>query len=93
MVWHGIAKSKIDKAVLTDDQWFIMIKLAEDSEYWKTADKFMKSIEGRWLGSLTKKQVDWYYSIDATLDVEINRREARIAFGYEEEEEIEDDNE
>ena len=87
MVWHGTSKTQAGKAILTDDQWLIMAKLAEDSEYWESANGFMKSIDGRWLTSLSVKQAEWYNSIDAGLEVEVNRREGRIAFGLESEDE------
>lgn len=83
MVWHGTPKTQAGKAILSDDQWRMLAKLAEDSEYWKTANDFMKGIGGRWLSSLSVKQVEWYYDIDAKLGVEVNKREGRIAFGLE----------
>ena len=87
MVWHGTSKTQAGKAILTDDQWLMLAKLAKDSEYWNSANDFMKSIDGRWLGSLSVKQVEWYGDIDAQLDVEVNKHEGRIAFGLEKEDE------
>lgn len=87
MVWHGTSKTQAGKAILTDDQWLVMVKLAEDSEYWNAAYNFMKGIDGRWLYTLSVKQLDWYHDIDAKLEVEVNRREGRIAFGLEQEDE------
>ena len=86
MVWHGASRTQAGKALLTDDQWAMLAKLAEDSEYWSKANDFMKQMDGRWLSSLTVNQLDWYYRIDASLDVEINKHEGRIAFGLEKEE-------
>lgn len=87
MVWHGTSKTKAGKAILTEDQWLMLTKLAEDSEYWESAKIFMISVDGRELHSLSEKQFNWYYDIDAGLDVEVNRREGRIAFGLEKEDE------
>jgi len=87
MVWHGTSKTQAGKAILTDDQWLMLAKLAEDNEYWKAASDFMKSIDSRWLSSLSVKQVEWYNDIDARLEVEVNRHEGRIAYGLEEEDE------
>lgn len=85
MVWHGSSKTQAGKAILTDDQWLVLAKLAEDSEYWKTAQDFMKGIVGRKLSFLSVKQYEWYGNIDASLNVEVNKREGRIAFGLESE--------
>lgn len=85
MVWHGQSKTEAGKALLTDDQWLMMAKLAEDSEYWNSANDFMKSVDGHWLGSLSVKQLNWYYDIDARLDAEVNKHKGKIAFGLEEE--------
>ena len=87
MVWHGTSKSQSDKAFLTDDQWLMLAKLAEDSEYWETANGFMNGINGCLLSFLSTKQLEWYDTIDAQLNVEVNRREGRIAFGLEKEDE------
>jgi len=65
----------------------MLAELAENSEYWNAANDFIQQMKGRWLPSLTDKQVDWYYDIQASLAVEVDRREARIAFGLEEEDE------
>lgn len=87
MVWHGTPKAQIDRVILTDDQWSMLEKLAEDSEYWKTVSDFMNGNNGRLLSSLSVKQVDWYYNIDAGLDVEVDKHEGKIAFGLEKEDE------
>lgn len=87
MVWHGTSKAQVDRAILTDDQWSMLEKLAEDSEYWKTVSDFMNGNNGRLLSSLSVKQVDWYYNIEAALGTEVERHEGRIAFGLEKEDE------
>lgn len=86
-MWHGASKTQAGRALLTDDQWLILAKLTEESEYWDTAQGFMKGIDGCELSSLSVKQLDWYNDIDAKLEVEVNRREGRIAFGLEGEDE------
>jgi len=86
-VWLGASKTQAGKALLTDEQWLIIAKLAEDSEYWNSAQDFMKQVDGLWLTSLSVNQLGWYSDIDAQLDVEVNRREGRIAFGEEKEDE------
>lgn len=83
MVWHGASRTQGGKALLTDDQWLMLAKLAKDSEYWKTANNFMKGIRGHELTSLSVKQLDWYYTIEARLDVEINKQTAREVFNNE----------
>ena len=87
MVWHGSLKTQAGKALLMEDQWLMLAKLAEDSEYWKTVNDFMNSIHGRWLSSLSVKQLEWYHNIDAQLDVEVNKHEGRVAYELEKEDE------
>ena len=86
MVWHGSAKTQAGKALISEDQRLRLVKLAEESDYWKTAKSFIESIEGRWLGSLSLKQLEWYNDIDAKLDWEVDRHEGRIAWGEEKDE-------
>jgi len=79
MTWHG---SKHNETVhLSEDQWEMLHKLAEDSEYWTRALSFVSQVQGRGLDSLTPAQLDWYHNIDASLMREIDFEEARIAFG------------
>lgn len=84
-MWIGASKTQAGKAILSEDQWQMLAKLAEDNGYWKTAHDFMCGIDGHELSSLSVKQLDWYNDIDARLDVEVNRHEGRIAFGLEKE--------
>jgi hypothetical protein len=65
---------------LTDEQIKLLEELASDSDYWSNALDFIHQTLGRELSSLSDKQVDWYYQIIASLDVEFNRREAIKAF-------------
>ncbi len=67
---HGMTQIKMD----------MMTILAEDDDYWKTALQFVKSTSGRKFATLSVKQQDWVENIVASLDVEINRKEAREAF-------------
>jgi len=84
-MWLGTPKAHIDKIALSEDQWNILIKLrdAGDSKYWEAAHDFVCSNNGRVLSSLSDKQLNWFYEIDAALDREVDRHEGRIAWGEE----------
>ena len=93
MVWHGTDIPATGLALLDEDKRLMLDNLANSDtkdygqrEYWKTANFFIKQIWGRWLPSLSEKQRDWYYDIDARLNVVVWRHEARIASGLEKEE-------
>lgn len=83
MTWVGENAFTVRKVSLQDDQWSILDRLREDNDYWEGVYSFLCSANGRPLASLSQKQRDWYEDIFAALDVEIDRREARIAFGQE----------
>lgn len=83
-LWVGTPKSRISIVALSDDQWKTLIRLRDAGvEYWITAHDFICSNNGRALSSLTNKQLNWFYEIDATLDREVDRHEGRIAWGKE----------
>lgn len=81
MTWLGSTRTQAGRATLSKEQGAMLAKLAEDSEYWKTAHNFMKGIVGHELSSLSVKQLDWYNTIEASLDAEIDRKTARELFG------------
>jgi len=85
-VWIGTPKNNIQKVDLSEDQWSMLERLSQsDSEYWMTAHDFITRNNGRALSSLTQAQYNWFCELDASLDVELWRREGRIAWGLEEE--------
>lgn len=59
---------------MTQEKMTLMEELAEDSDYWKTALSFVRSISSRKLDTLTEKQSDWLLNIIASLEVELNKR-------------------
>lgn len=67
---------------MSPNQTALLSELAEHSSYWGTAVAFVNSILGRDEHTLSDKQLDWLHDIVANLDAELNRREARVAFGY-----------
>ena len=87
MTWHGTSVFTSKLVIITEDQRLMLAELAENSEYWNAANDFIQQMKGRWLPSLTDRQEDWYHEIQARLAVDVNRREARIAFGLEKEDE------
>lgn len=83
VTWLGSTKTPAGRATLSKKQWAILAKLAGDSEYWKTSQSFMRGINGHELSSLSEKQLDWYNTIEASLNVEIDRKTTREVFGSE----------
>ena len=79
--WLGVNGDTTGKVELGDEKWNLLAELADASEYWSKAHDFLKSVQDREFSSLSHRQVDWYYSIDASLDKELQLREAREAFG------------
>jgi Arc/MetJ-type ribon-helix-helix transcriptional regulator len=67
---------------LTDEQIELLEELAEGNDYWSNAHEFIHQSLGRELSSLSDKQLDWYYVIEASLNVELDKIEARRAFEY-----------
>lgn len=65
---------------MTQEKVDIMEELAEDNEYWKTALSFFRSVSTRKFSTLSDRQKDWLYNIVDSLEVELNRKEARKAF-------------
>jgi len=95
MAWNGTNIYTAKTVIVMDEQWFMLSRLIksgychspEDTEYWKRANDFLLSINDRLLSSLTEKQMEWFYDIIASLDWEIDKREGRIAWGLEKEDE------
>jgi len=83
MVWHGTLINRSSTVFLQDDQWSALEQLAITSEYWRTAASFLYRMNDRLLSSLTDRQKEWYEELHAELNVQVDRREARIAFGLE----------
>jgi len=81
MTWCGSGTAPPGRVFMNDEKWDLLAQLAEDGDYWSKAQDFMKSVHGRELSSMSDKQVDWYHNIDASLDRELNLREAKVAFG------------
>lgn len=77
-MWIG--KTPFEEIGMTEDKVSLMEELAEDNVYWSNALSFMRSIQTRKLSSLTNRQRNWLYDIDAALGVELNKRIAREAF-------------
>ncbi len=73
MSWYGLSETSAGRVFLTEDQWTALAKLAEDSEYWSSAQKFMNQVDGYKLQSLTGKQLDWYNNIEDKLDREVRK--------------------
>ncbi len=69
------------KVFMSDEKWDLLAQLAEDSDYWNTAQDFAKQVHGRELSSMSDKQVDWFHNIEAALGREFYLKEAKEAFG------------
>ncbi len=65
---------------MDDDKLELMKELAEDNNYWKGSLGFFRQVASRKLSSLTDKQRDWLYSIEASLSKELSKREGVEAF-------------
>lgn len=81
MAWIGSNKNP-EVVHLTDDQMDMLGELADSgNEYWESVQRFILQTKNRELSSLSDAQRDWYYTITASLDRELNFKEARVAFG------------
>ncbi len=69
------------KVFMSDEKWDLLAQLAEDSDYWNTAQDFAKQVHGRELSSMSDKQVYWFQNSEAALGREFYYREAKEAFG------------
>jgi len=95
MAWNGTNIYTAKTVIIMDEQWFMLSRLIKsgychnpkDTEYWRKANDFLLSINDRLLSSLTEKQVEWFYDIIESLNWEIDKREGRIAWGLEKEDE------
>ncbi len=67
---EGMTQAKMD----------VMEELAKDDEYWKTALSFIRSSSTRKMSTLSEKQKSWLYNIIDSLEVELDKKEAREAF-------------
>jgi len=76
--WVGATPFK--EVGMTQDKIELMKELAEDSEYWASALKFFNSVASRKLTSLTVRQRDWLFSIEASLSDELNKMAAKEVF-------------
>jgi len=81
MTWCGSGNPPPGRVFMKDEKWELLAQLAEDSDYWSKAQDFMKQVHGRELSSMSNKQVDWYYNIDASLDRELSLKEAKEGWG------------
>lgn len=82
--WIGDEKENREPGAvrLTNEQMDMLGELADSgNEYWEKVQGFILRMKNRELSSLSDAQVDWYYNISASLNREIDLREARIAFG------------
>lgn len=77
--WHG--KGTDEKVEFSSELLDALGELAEDSEYWENANAFILKVLGRPVNSLTSRQDYWLENIKASVVVEVDRKEARIAFG------------
>ncbi len=68
---------------MTEDKMRLFEELAEDNDYWKSSLRFIRQMSSRKLSSLTEKQRDWLENIEASLGVELSKREGEEAFGLE----------
>ena len=76
--WVGEPSSEIVR--LSEEQRDMLGSLIQDSEYWSKAQDFVEQVDGYALCTMTERQVEWYHQIVAGLDVEIDRKEGRLAF-------------
>ena len=81
MTWGGGGSVVTGKVSLSDDKWDLLAELAESDDYWSKAQEFMKQVHGRGLSSMSDKQVEWYYNIDAALGKQLQYNEAKEAWG------------
>lgn len=81
MTWGGNGSVQTGRVFMSDDKWDMLAQLAEDSDYWSKAQDFAKSVHGRELSSMSDKQVEWYYNIDAALGKQLQYKEAKEAWG------------
>lgn len=77
-----IGQEDTEKVSLTDEQMGMLCELADSgAEYWEKVQGFILQNKDRDVNELTLKQQDWYYVIKASIDREIDLREAKLAFG------------
>ncbi len=81
MTWQSPGNIVQSKVQLSEEKQVLLAELANTSEYWSKAQDFTKQVNGRELSSMTDRQVDWYHSIDAGFDRELQLKEAKDAFG------------
>lgn len=77
-MWEGDTPFK--EIGMTEDKMRLLEELAQDNNYWKNSLYFIRSVSSRKLHSLTLRQRNWLFDIDATLGVELNKRTAREVF-------------
>ncbi len=76
MTWIG--QVPFEDIGMTEDKMILLKELAEDSDYWKKAHGFIRSILGRVPSSLSHNQRSWLTTIILGLDDELNRRSWRV---------------
>ncbi len=76
MAWIG--QVPFENLGMTEDKMTLLAELAEDSNYWKKAHGFIRSITGRVPSSLGPNQRRWLTTIILDLDNELHKRSWRI---------------
>ncbi|MDD5704190.1 MAG: hypothetical protein PHU23_19320 [Dehalococcoidales bacterium] len=90
VLWVGQSPLTHDVIALTDEHWDMLEHLSSSDDprirrYWNGAREFLYQINGRNKKYLSQRQIDWFTSLYAHLEVAVNKKEARIAFGLEKE--------
>ena len=72
MTWIG--QVPFEELGMTEVKMTLLAELAEDSDYWKRAHGFIRSITGSVPSSLSHKQRSWLTTIILSLDDELYKR-------------------
>jgi len=80
MSWIGSAGVPFEDVGMTEEKYKLLEVLAKDDKYWRNAQSFLRQVEGVRISTLTLRQRNWIYDIEASLGVELNRRAAKEVF-------------
>ena len=80
MSWIGSPRVPFSEIGMTQEKLDLMKELAENNEYWRNASSFIRAVANRKLSSLSLRQRNWIYEIDASLGDELNKKIAKELF-------------
>ncbi len=89
MTWIGKKDVPFKDLGMTTELHDLMVELASDNDYWKSALSFMSSVTNREYSSLSDKQQDWLCSMATSLRIEMDKRVTKDLFSDEVANEVE----